>query len=74
MHCHNGQHSGPLMLVCPKGRGGGGGTIDMAVMSHVVSGIAMSDRSKVWPGIVLPSWILIMVFLLLHLVVQSLLS
>ena len=49
----------------------------MAVMSHVVSGIAMSDRSKVWPEIVLPSWILIMVFLLLHLVVhivQSLLS
>ena len=41
----------------------------MAVMSHVVSGIAMSDRSRVWPEIVLPSWILIMVFLLLHLVV-----
>ena len=24
----------------------------MAVMSHVVSGIAMSDRSRVWPEIV----------------------
>ena len=60
-----------VILVCPTG----GETIDMAVMSHVVSGIAMSDRSNVWPEIVLPSWILIMVFLyVVHLYCCNVLS